>query len=145
MRNSLTAALLAIFTACSGRDPSNVGITSEGRFSECPSSPNCVSSQARDKMHYIDPIKYNGSVESAYNKIIKIVESTKRTEIKEKKRMYIHAEYTSAFFRFVDDVEFYFNEKKKVVDVRSASRIGKGDFGVNRKRIESLREAFNKE
>jgi uncharacterized protein (DUF1499 family) len=56
---------------------------------------------------------------------------------------YIHAEFTSAFFRFVDDVEFYFDSEAKIIHMRSASRIGYSDFGVNRKRLEKLRSLFN--
>jgi len=55
---------------------------------------------------------------------------------------YLHAEFTSAVFRFVDDVEFLLDDAEKVVHVRSASRVGHSDLGVNRKRVEALREAF---
>jgi uncharacterized protein (DUF1499 family) len=66
----------------------------------------------------------------------------KRSKIVTDLDLYIHAEFTSAFFRFVDDVEFYFDDKAKTLHVRSASRIGRSDFGVNRKRIEELRSRF---
>jgi uncharacterized protein (DUF1499 family) len=68
----------------------------------------------------------------------------KRAKIITEKDDYIHAEYTSALFRFVDDVELYFDKAKKIIHVRSASRVGYGDMGVNRKRVEELRALFSK-
>jgi uncharacterized protein (DUF1499 family) len=55
---------------------------------------------------------------------------------------YIHATFTSRIFRFVDDVEFYFMRDAPVIHVRSASRVGYSDLGVNRKRVEKIRQAF---
>ncbi len=65
-----------------------------------------------------------------------------RTRIESESRNYIHAEFTSAVWRFVDDAEFYFDDAAKVIHLRSASRLGKSDFGVNRKRIEEIRKAW---
>ena len=52
---------------------------------------------------------------------------------------YLYAEYSSALFGFVDDVEFYFPPETHIIHVRSASRLGHSDLGVNRKRIEAIR------
>jgi uncharacterized protein (DUF1499 family) len=136
----------AVFTiACSGKRPSNLGV-SEGKLNPCPASPNCVSSQAPvdDKVHYIEPLTYSSTLNEAKERLVKSITSMKRAKIITDNEIYIHAEYTSAMFRFVDDVEFNFDDAKKIIHVRSASRLGYGDMGVNRKRIEELRALFNK-
>jgi uncharacterized protein (DUF1499 family) len=67
----------------------------------------------------------------------------KRANIVTEQEHYIHAEFTSAIFRFVDDAEFYIDDAQKVIHVRSAARLGYSDFGVNRKRMETIRQLFN--
>jgi uncharacterized protein (DUF1499 family) len=63
----------------------------------------------------------------------------KKTQIITEDKNYLYAEFTSAIMGFVDDVEFYLDEDAKLIQVRSASRLGKSDLGVNRKRIETIR------
>ncbi len=139
----MTVAVFAI--ACSGKRPSNLGAP-EGKLNPCPSSPNCVSSQAPsdDKEHFIEPLKYASGMEKAKDSLVKAINSMKRSKIIIQKDNYLYAEFTSALLRFVDDVEFYFDDAKKIIHVRSASRLGYGDMGVNRKRVEELRKLFNK-
>jgi uncharacterized protein (DUF1499 family) len=67
-----------------------------------------------------------------------------RMKIVEEKDDYLHAEARSLIFRFVDDVEFYLPAPEKVIHVRSASRVGYSDMGVNRKRVEEIRRRFVK-
>jgi uncharacterized protein (DUF1499 family) len=113
----------------------------------CPKTPNCVSSQAHDEKHYIEPINYSGARQAAHDRLLQIIRSEKRTEILIDQEDYIRVEFTSALFRFVDDVEFYFpkeNADDKVIHVRSASRVGSSDLGANRKRIERIRSEFYK-
>ena len=110
----------------------------------CPKSPNCVSSMAEDEDHHIAPFTYEGSAAEARTKLTGILESTKRARIITSTENYIHAEFTSLIFRFVDDVEFYFDAQKPLIHVRSASRVGYSDLGANRKRIEALRQLFEK-
>jgi len=76
-------------------------------------------------------------------RLIDLIQGMKRARIITMKDHYIHAEFTSAFFRFVDDVEFYFDSEAKIIQMRSASRIGYSDFGVNRQRMEKVRSLFN--
>jgi uncharacterized protein (DUF1499 family) len=114
-----------------------------GKFYPCPKTPNCVSTQSADDMHKIQPIAYTTLREEVMEKIIKIVQSMKRTSIITKKDNYIHATFKSRIFRFVDDVEFYFDDKEKIVHFKSASRVGHSDLGVNRKRMEEIRKRFN--
>ncbi len=108
----------------------------------CPGSPNCVSSQTKDKKHFIEPIQFNTSQKAAHKRLAEIISSLPRTKIITSESDYIRAECASLLFRFVDDLEFVFDEKKKIIHVRSASRIGYSDFGVNRKRVEAIRKKF---
>ncbi len=137
-------ALMTVFFSCSGRRPSNIGAV-DGRLRPCPESPNCVSSQAEGAGHFIDPIRYSGDLAGAREKLLRTVRSMKRATVVTMEEGYLHAEYRSAIFRFVDDVEFLFDDAKKTIHVRSASRVGYGDMGVNRKRIEKIRELFGGE
>ncbi|MGM7703143.1 DUF1499 domain-containing protein [Pseudalkalibacillus sp. Hm43] len=112
------------------------------RLKDCPSSPNCVSSQTDSSNHYISPISYNGSSQHALSTLVNILKKMKRTKIVEEEGDYILAECKSKLFRFTDDVEFLFDKEQKVIEVRSASRMGYSDMGVNRKRIEKIRQQF---
>jgi uncharacterized protein (DUF1499 family) len=133
---------LIIFTGCSGTRP-DLGINN-GKLMPCPKTPNCVNSQA-DEKQYIQPIHFTGTQQEAQGRLLQILESEQRTKILKIQDNYIRAEFTSALFRFVDDVEFYFPEKqgdKTIIHVRSASRVGYSDLGANRKRIELIRSKF---
>ncbi len=118
-----------------------------GEFLPCPDSPNCVSSMAEDKSHFIEPLKYEGmSGEDAFQRILTILEAEPRCRVitaEEDSPAYIHAEYRSRIFRFVDDVEFLLVPKDQLIHVKSASRLGYSDMGVNRKRVEHLRAKIN--
>ena len=118
-----------------------VGIV-DGKFYPCPNTPNCVSTQATDAKHKISPISYSGTMSEVKEKIIKIVNSLKRTKIITNTENYIHAEVRTATFKFVDDVEFFFDDSEKIVQFRSRARSGHSDMGVNRKRMEKIREMF---
>lgn len=135
---------LLLAAGCSGTRPSNLGARN-GRFISCPSSANCVSSQAApdDAEHYVEPLAYEGSAVDAMERLVGVLtESLSRIEVVTRTEDYIHAEATSFLFRFVDDVEFYFPPDAKLIHCRSASRLGASDFGVNRGRIEEIRAAL---
>jgi uncharacterized protein (DUF1499 family) len=124
------------------RRPQNLGV-SEGRLASCPASPNCVCSQAADgDSHRMPPIPWTGSAREAIERLVKLVETSPRTRIVTRGENYLHAEFTSALLRFVDDVEFLIDEAAGVIHFRSASRVGYSDFGVNRRRMEQLCERF---
>lgn len=138
---SVSLLSLIVLAGCSGTRP-ELGIKN-GRLIPCPQTPNCVSSQDVDEKHHIEPIQFMGTQDEAHNRLRKILESEQRTKFVAISDDYIWAEFTSAFFGFTDDVEFYFPEKQMgevVIHVRSASRIGYSDFGVNQKRVELLRK-----
>jgi uncharacterized protein (DUF1499 family) len=134
-------ALTFLLTSCSTNQTIETGTTND-MLSPCPKSPNCVSSLSKDESHYVAPLAYETTLEEAREKLISIINSMKRSEIVTAEMNYIHATFTSALFRFVDDVEFSFDDQKKVIDVRSASRTGYSDLGVNRKRVEEIRRRF---
>jgi len=122
----------------SGKRPAGLGVTN-GKLKPPPSSPNAVASQATDA-HQIAPLAYRGSPEVAITALRAIVDSTANTRIVEMRPDYLYAEYASSLLGFVDDVEFYLPPGANVIHVRSASRLGYSDLGVNRKRIEAIRE-----
>ena len=114
----------------------------DGKFQPCPKSPNCVSTQSTDEKHKVHPIQYNATLEEAKENIKNIVGSMKRTKIITETESYLHFEFRTATFKFVDDVEFYFDDKEKTIHFRSASRVGWSDMGVNRKRMEKIRKLY---
>jgi uncharacterized protein (DUF1499 family) len=129
-------------TMFAGKRPQNLG-HGTGRLAPCKTSPNCVSSQAdpSDKEHYIEPIALKGEAIAA---VKKAVESMPRTTVVRVEPGYLYAEFQSKLMGFVDDVEFLADPAKGVVHVRSASRLGRRDFGVNRERVEKLRAILEK-
>ena len=105
----------------------------------CPSSPNCVSTQAQDAGHASAPIRYRKSRAEAKEALKEVIRSLPRTKLVEEDESYLHYEFTSLLLRFVDDVEFVFADEAKTIHFRSASRTGYGDLGVNRTRMEQVR------
>jgi len=118
---------------------STVTQASEKQLPPCPSSPNCVSSQATDADHAIAPFKIVGNVEEAWTALKKALISQSRTVITNETGNTLHAQATSLVFRFVDDIDAILDTDARLIHIRSASRTGYGDFGVNRKRVEMLR------
>ncbi len=105
----------------------------------CPSSPNCVSTQAQDEGHAIAPFRYRKSRAEAKEALKEALRSLPRMQLVEEDETYLHYEATSLLLRFVDDVEFLLDDAAKTIHFRSASRTGYGDLGVNRKRMEQVR------
>ncbi len=118
---------------------STATLASEKKLSPCPSSPNCISSQATDEGHFIAPFKITGNVEEAWAALKNALLSQSRTVITSETGDALHAQATSLVFRFVDDIDAILDAKARLIHIRSASRVGYGDFGVNRKRVEMLR------
>jgi uncharacterized protein (DUF1499 family) len=117
------------------RRPTNLGVNA-GRLAPCRRTPNCVSSQAdpADAEHYIAPIRFRGDAMAAVRRALAAL--PRATVISELKN-YLYAEFRSRLLGYVDDVEFFYDGT--AIQVRSASRLGRRDFGVNRNRIEKLR------
>ncbi len=127
-------------TVFSWKRPDNLGVK-EGRLAPCKRTPNCVSSQAEqpDAEHHIAPIPFKGGALEAMAAVRKAVESMERTTVIRHEGNYLYAEFRSMLMRYVDDVEFAFDDKAGLIHVRSASRLGRRDFGVNRARVEAIR------
>lgn len=123
--------------------PEGLGLTN-GRLSECPETPNCVCSQSECATHSIPPISFSGSTDHAWQRIRQAILSQPRTTVLVDDGSYLHAEVKSAIFRFVDDVEVHIDEDQHIIHIRSTSRVGFSDLGVNRKRVEAIRAAFDK-
>jgi uncharacterized protein (DUF1499 family) len=124
----------------SGKRPDNLGAKG-GRLAPCKRSPNCVSSQAdrADGEHYIAPIAFNGTPGEAMPAAKRAVEAMERASVVREEGGYLYAEFRSKLLGFVDDLELLYDEKAGAFHVRSASRLGRRDFGVNRARVEKLR------
>ena len=137
-----TLALLCLALAIIFMQPNASESVSFRQFADCPATPNCVSSLATDKKHFIEPITYTVSADSAWRVLISTVLSLPRSRITEQSDNYLHIEVTSMIFRFTDDVEMISDADKNEIQIRSASRVGYGDFGVNRRRVELIRKLF---
>jgi uncharacterized protein (DUF1499 family) len=109
------------------------------RLAPCPSSPNCVSSDADDSAHIIAAFALAMPAGDAWPAVRGSVENLPRTTIISETSDYLHAECASAIFGFVDDLELHLRTAEGVIAVRSASRLGYSDLGANRRRIENLR------
>ena len=115
----------------------------DGKFPPCPTTPNCVCSQDPDEAHHIAPLAYSGTPEAAIAKLKDIIQNLERAQIITEANDYLYAEFTSKMMGFVDDVEFYVDTAAQVIHVRSAARLGQSDLGVNRKRVEDIRQELN--
>ncbi|MBA2749871.1 MAG: DUF1499 domain-containing protein [Tatlockia sp.] len=125
-----------------GTKPDNLGMAT-GQLLACPGTSNCVNSKSLDAEHKITPFTYTSSAEDAFNTLKTVVQSFKQSAIAQETDNYLYAEFTIPVVGFVDDVEFLLDKDAQVIHVRSASRLGESDLGVNRKRIETIRAKFN--
>jgi uncharacterized protein (DUF1499 family) len=148
---SITALLILAgqFGLLRGKAPSNLGVT-DGKFKPPSKSENSVSSQAdlypdHPMVAYaaIAPISFSGDAQVAWEKLVSAVKGLPRMAVVSDTGSYLYAQQTTLLLRFTDDVEFSLDADSNVIHVRSASRLGRKDFGVNRKRIEAIRAAFN--
>jgi uncharacterized protein (DUF1499 family) len=110
----------------------------------CPPTPNCVSTQAADALHAIAPIPYQGPMDEAMLRLLGVLTMTPGATITQRDDVSIRVQFRTRFFRFVDDAIFVLDDATKTIHFRSASRLGRRDFSVNRKRLETIREQFGK-
>ena len=113
--------------------------TVDGKLRGCPSSPNCVCSDSEGGSHFIEPLRFQGDAQAAWAAAQRAVLSMPRTRIVLSEPDYLHAESRSALLGFVDDLELRLDAAERLIAVRSASRLGWSDMGVNRRRVETLR------
>ena len=136
-----SAVIFFIFSRCLAGVPDILGLKNH-LLSPCPRTPNCVSSQENNSQHRIQPIIFEGSLELAKERLYRVINSMRGTRIITQEDEYWHVEFTTQLLRFIDDVEFYFDESQSLIHVRSASRQGYWDLGVNRRRVETIRSRF---
>lgn len=119
-------------------------VPSSSRFVRpCPDTPNCVSSRDRYESRYIRPLPFEDRADQAWRNLRTALLEEPRTVVVSEGPWTLRAESASLVFRFVDDLEFQLIPDEHIIDVRSASRVGYWDLGVNRRRIERIRERFN--
>jgi len=138
------AAALLFLTGCATMTGSELELTADGRLPPCPSSPNCVSSDADpdDGTHYIEPLQIDDA-QAAWQRLVDYVKADSSYTIVEQRDGYLRAEARTKILRFVDDVIFHLRPEEGAIAMRSSSRLGYSDLGKNRKRLEAVREALH--
>ena len=137
----LAVCLFFLYLSMSTKKP-ELGIVNN-HLLPCPESPNCVSTEAgTDRAHFVEPIAFTQLPEDVEQLLLGVLTGM-GGHVVEQKQDYIHAEFTSRIFRFVDDVEIRIDEKHKAVHIRSASRVGYSDFGVNTKRVQQIKRRLS--
>ncbi len=132
--------ILIVMAIMSQKVPKTLGLK-DGKLAPCPESPNCVCSeqvQSSDKEHFIQPIQADKALWAKFKAIIQ----EQGAEITTDDGNYVHATFSTSVFHYVDDVELRFDEAAGLIHIRSASRMGRSDFGVNRARVAKLKQAL---
>ena len=132
-------SLCALLVGCAGPRPQLASV--DGELAPCKAS-RCVSSLAREPEYRVEPIRYEGSRESARLALLRIVGEMQGAKIVLQTEDYLHVEFTSSVLRNIDDLELQFPRRGQLVQVRSSSRVGYYDFDGNRERVEQIRAAF---
>ena len=143
MKIASLGGLMTIFmvSSVSGAGVEGLGATKD-KLAPCPDSPNCVSTQSEGKSHAMEPLPYLQTREASKERILSILKDMKRMEIVTLTESTIHVEFRTALWKFVDDVDFLFDDRARVVHFRSASRVGYYDFGLNRRRMKEISEKY---
>lgn len=138
-QNVLVAVALAAATACTPHTARHGGV-----FTPCPSAPNCVSSlaPAEDRVHFVEPLSFSGTSRPAFACLQAVLAHMAGTTQVSAGDDRAHWVFTTRWLRFRDDVHILLVAQEEVIHIRSASRIGYGDMGVNRARVEAVRRAF---
>ena len=134
------ACLVLTGLSCAARRP-KAGLL-EGHLRPCPPKPNCVCSEDKEAAARVEPLTFKGAPDLAWEHLGAVLEEMGGT-IQDQTDQYMWATFRTKVFRFVDDVEFRMAAEENTIHVRSASRVGYSDLGLNRKRVEELRSRFN--
>jgi uncharacterized protein (DUF1499 family) len=132
---------LLLVGGCAGERPANLGVIN-GTLAACPDSPNCVSSKASDERHRIGPFATVGDPEATFARLIEIVRRRPDATVIDSAGGYLRVELRTTFF--VDDAEFLLDREHRLIHLRSASRVGYSDLGLNRRRIEEIRDQLSR-
>lgn len=141
MPRTRTIPILLVLLAACARPPASLAAPGEA-LRPCPSTPNCVSTEARDQRHGMQAVPFRGTPEAAQRHARQALLQDPRTRVVMDAPGYLRAEARSRVFRFVDDVEVVVDGAARVVRFRSASRVGRSDLGVNRRRMQRFTERF---
>lgn len=143
---TLVAAQLGAF---SGKMPLNLGHR-DGKLKPPSKTPNSVSSQADMWVEHpmqdyarIAPLALRGDGATTIARIKTIVATMPGATVVKSESDYLYVQFSTRLMKFVDDAEFWYDPASGLVQVRSASRLGRKDFGVNRARIEAIRQALS--
>lgn len=139
----VVAGTVFVCMSCSSHGLPSLGLI-DGKLAPCPDSPNCVCSEYDGKVSHVEPLAFTGDPQSAWKKAREAVLNI-GGNIEKELDGYLWATFTSRLFRFVDDLELRMEGTSHNIHVRTASRVGNSDFGVNRKRVQNLRNNFNNE
>jgi uncharacterized protein (DUF1499 family) len=144
MKHLILPFLVIGFMLMAGCKQTAAGTTGlkDGKLRPCLDTPNCVCTQDLAEGHRIEPLRYTGTEDEARERLIMVIRQMTQSTLVKADPDYIHVEFRSAFFEFVDDAEFLFDDAAKLIHFRSAARTGYYDFGVNRKRMEEIRKRF---
>lgn len=128
----------------SGKRPQGLGFAAD-KFKPCSWKPNCVNSTTdpkADRPHFIEPLSFAGDATKAWARLGAVVKAAPRAAVVREDAGYMQLEFSSSVMGFTDDVEFALDAHNGKIHVRSASRLGVRDFGVNRARVEDIRARF---
>ena len=135
----MTIVVTVAVIGCAGSQTA-YNMKSQDRFATCPDTPNCVSSETQDPRHAVAPMQLAGNSEKEWAEIRTVVGALPRSRIVTATEHYLHATLKSRLFGFIDDLELKLDPHTKMIGIRSASRTGAYDLGVNRRRVENLRQ-----
>lgn len=134
--------LLIIFMFIKNNNiPRNIGVN-KGSLAPMPNKPNAVSSQTDIMEKRVEPLKFRGDLDNSKKLIIESINEFKNMKIIKNEKNYLYVVFATEKMKYKDDVEFYFDEYKKIIHFRSASRVGYSDMGVNKKRYEEIKKAY---
>lgn len=139
---TVTVVWAAVRWANSRSRPAHEFGVGDKQLAACPDRPNCISTKAERPEQRIAPIPIKEPADDALATLEAIIRSMPRSRIVSTREHYLHAEFRSRVFGFVDDVEFLIDESERVIHFRAAARVGHSDLGVNRSRMEDLRGQY---
>ena len=139
----LMGAIVIYMVVKNNLTPTNLGVTN-GKLNKMPNKPNAVSSQTEEKDKKIDALEFKENLMNSKQQVIKAIDNYGNAKIIKNEINYLYVVFTTGIMKYHDDVEFYFDERKKLIQIRSASRIGYSDMGLNRERYNKLRELYYK-
>lgn len=135
----LTIISVVVVIGCAGSQIVD-DMKQQDSLNACPDSPNCVSSESQESRHAVDPMQLKGQSDTEWAQVLEVVGLLPRVSVVTAAEHYLHATFKSRLFGFIDDLELKLDPQINMISIRSASRSGKYDFGVNRRRVESLRK-----